>query len=96
MLVFLVTFRCRPGMRDAFLNAILTEGIDAAARAEPGNLRYDWYIPAGSDSDLFLVEKYKDAEAVAEHVRQTHTAKLVELKEAYVSDMVLEQYEKES
>jgi quinol monooxygenase YgiN len=43
--------------------------------------------------ELFLVEKYRDAGAVAEHVRQTHTAKLVELKERYVSDMVLEQYE---
>ena len=93
MLVFLVTFRCKPGMRDAFLNAILTEGIDTAARGEPGNLQYDWYIPAGSDSDLFLVEKYKDAEAVAEHVRQAHTARLVELKERYAVDMSLEKYE---
>ena len=93
MLVFNVTFKCKPGMREEFLNAILSEGIDAAARGEEGNLRYDYFLPVGSDSDLFLVEKYKDADAVAAHVRQKHTARLVELKEKYVEDMVLEQYE---
>lgn len=92
MLVFHVTFKCRPEMRDRFLNAVLREGIADAARAEPGNLKYEWYIPAGSSDDLFLIEQYRDAEAVAEHVRQPHTARLVELKEEYVADMVLEKF----
>lgn len=96
MLVFNVTFRCKPGMRDAFLDAIRSEGIVDAARAEPGNLQYDYFIPVDPGDDVLLIEKYRDAAAVGEHVRQTHTAKLVELKEAYVDDMVLEQYEKES
>ena len=96
MLVFNVTFHCKPGMRDAFLDAIRSEGIVDAARAEPGNLQYDYFIPVDPGDDVMLIEKYRDAAAVGEHVRQTHTAKLVELKEAYVSDMVLEQYEKES
>ena len=93
MLVFNVTFRCKPGARDAFLREIMAEGIDAASRAEAGNIAYDYYVPVDRDSDLFLVEKYVDADAVAAHVRQTHTAKLVELKEKYVSDMTLEKYE---
>ncbi len=93
MLVFNVTFRCRPGMRDAFLNAIRAEGIAEAARAEAGNLQYDWYLPADGGDDLFLVEKYVDADAVASHVRQAHTARLVALKETYVGDMILESYE---
>ena len=94
MLVFNVTFRCKPGMRDAFLNGILTEGIVEGARAEAGNLQYDYFIPVGNENDLFLVEKYRDEDAVMAHVRQAHTAKLVELKEAYVRDMILEKYEK--
>lgn len=93
MLVFNVTFRCRPGMRDQFLQAIRAEGIDAAARAEAGNLRYAFYLPADSGDELFLVEKYRDEAAVAAHVRQAHTARLVELKEQYVSDLILEKYE---
>ena len=94
MLVFNVTFKCAPGMRDAFLDGILREQIIPRARAEAGNLQYDYFIPVGNDDELFLVEKYRDDEAVGAHVRQAHTAKLVELKEAYVSDMILERYEK--
>ncbi len=96
MLVFNVTFHCREGMRGAFLDAIRSEGIVAGARAEPGNLQYDWFLPVDPGDDVLLIEKYRDAAAVAEHVRQAHTAKLVKLKEAYVSDMVFEQYESKS
>ena len=93
MLVFNVTFKCKPGMRDVFLNAIRSEGIASGARREPGNLMYDWYVSAENDTDLLLIEKYQDGDAVAEHVRQAHTGRLVELKEEYVEDMILEQYE---
>ena len=93
MLVFNVTFRCRPGMRDEFLERIRAEGIQAASRAEAGNLQYDYFIPVDRSDDLFLVEKYRDEDAVAAHVRQAHVARLVELKEAYVDDMILEKYE---
>jgi quinol monooxygenase YgiN len=93
MLVFNVTFRCRPGMRETFLEKIRTEGIDVGARAEAGNLQYDYFRSAENGDDLLLIEKYRDADAVAAHVRQAHTARLVALKEEYVADMVLEKYE---
>ena len=94
MLVFNVTFRCRPEMREEFLEAIFTEGIDEAARAEEGNLGYDYYLPVGSSDDLLLIEKYRDADAVDAHIRQAHTARLVELKEEYVSELIIEKYER--
>ena len=93
MLVFNVTFRCRPGMRDEFLEKIRAEGIQTASRAEAGNLQYDYFIPVDQNDDLFLVEKYRDEEAVAAHVRQAHVTRLVELKEQYVTDLILEKYE---
>ncbi len=93
MLVFNVTFQCRPGMRDRFLELICREGIPAAARAEPGNLQYDYCVPVDRPDDLFLIEKYVDAAAVTFHAHQKHTERLVELKEEYVRDMIFEQYE---
>lgn len=93
MPVFNVTFRCRPGMRDEFLEKIRAEGIQAASRAEEGNLQYDYFIPVDGNDDLFLVEKYRDEDAVAAHVRQAHVKRLVELKEQYVTDLILEKYE---
>ena len=93
MLVFNVTFRCRPEMREEFLEMIRTEGIDDAARAEPGNLQYDFYLPLDSSDDLLLIEKYRDAAALGAHVRSAHVARLTELKNEYVADLSLEQYE---
>ena len=96
MLVFNVIFRCRPGLRAEFLEKLKAEGIDAASRAEEGNLQYDWFRAVGSDDDLLLIEKYRDSAAVAAHVRSAHVARLVELKEQYVTELILEQYESET
>ena len=93
MLVYNVTFQCRPGQRETFLEALRAEGIDAASRAEEGNLQYDWFRAVDAPDDLLLIEKYRDEAAVAAHVRSAHVARLVELKERYVDELILEQYE---
>ena len=46
MIALNVTYQCRPGKRDEFLGKVLAEGIDTASRAEPGNFRYAFYLPA--------------------------------------------------
>ena len=93
MLTFNVTFQCKPGTRDELLKGIKAAGIDASARAEAGNLGYDFYLPVDSADDLFLIEKYTDDEAVKTHVTQPHTAKLTELNKQYVTAVVMEKFE---
>ena len=92
MTVLNVSYKCRPGMRDEFLERIRREGIDAASRAEAGNLKYDYYFPADGGDELLLVEKWRDADALAEHGRQPHFAKLGALKAEYVADTVIEKF----
>ena len=93
MIVLNVTYKCKPDMRDEFLEAIMTEGIDEASRAEPGNIKYDYFIPAAGGDELFLLEKWRDADAVKEHNLQPHFARLRQLKPDYVLDTVIEKYE---
>lgn len=92
MIVLNVTYKCKPGMRDAFLSRIAQEGIDAACRAEAGNLKYDYYLPADGGDDLLLVEKWQDAHALDAHGEQPHCVQLRELKAEYVLDTILEKY----
>ena len=94
MLVFNVIFKCRPGARDGFLEAIRAEGIDAAARAEEGNLQYGFFLPVDDGCRLLLIEKYRDSAAVKEHVRGAHTKRLTELKTEFAVDVILEAFEK--
>ena len=93
MIVLNVTYRCRPEMREAFLEMIMTEGIDVASRAEDGNEKYDYYTPADGSDDLLLVEKWRDADALARHVKQPHYARLGELKSEFVLETVIEKFE---
>lgn len=95
MIVLNVIYKCRPGLRDEFLEMIIAEGIDADSRADRGNIKYDYYIPADGSDDLFLVEKWSDADAFAEHGKQPQYAKLGKLKEKYVTDTIVEIFETE-
>ncbi len=80
-------------MRDEFLEMIMTEGIDIACRAEAGNIKYDYYLPVNDCEELLLVEKWRDAEALAEHGRQPHYSRLGELKAEYVVETIIEKFE---
>ena len=92
MIVLNVTYRCRPDRRDEFLERIMAEGIDVACRAEAGNLKYDYYYAADDGDELLLVEKWRDADALAAHGRQPHFTRLGEIKPIYVIDTVVEKY----
>ena len=93
MIVLNVTYKCRPDMREEFLEMIVTEGIDIASRAEEGNIKYDYYLPFEGGDELLLVEKWKDEDSLLKHGKQAHFARLGELKEQYVEDVVIEKYE---
>ena len=93
MIVLNVTYKCKPDLRGEFLEAIMTEGIDAASRAEAGNIKYDYYTPVDNSDELLLVEKWRDADALKEHSVQPHFLRLGELKPAFVLDTVIERFE---
>ena len=93
MIVLNVTYKCKPEMREAFLEMLVTEGLDTACRTEDGNIQYDYFIPAdcGSD-DLLLVEKWRDADALTEHSRQPHYARIGEIKSEFVINTIIEKF----
>lgn len=94
MIVLNVTYRCKPDMRDAFLERIMAEGIDEACRAEKGNLKYDYYYPVDGGDELLLVEKWQDAAALKAHSETPHFARLGAIKPEYVIDTVVERFER--
>ena len=93
MIVLNVTYKCRPDAREEFLKAIMANGLDAASRAEAGNIRYDYFMPVDRDDEMLLLEKWADAEALARHSKEPHFIKLGELKKDYVLDTVIERFE---
>lgn len=92
MIVLNVTYKCKPDMREEFLEAIYAEGLDEASRAEEGNFKYDYYIPTDGSDDLLLVEKWKDADVLAVHGKQPHFARLGQLKGEFVNETIIEKF----
>ena len=93
MIVLNVTYRCKPDMREPFLERIIAEGIDVACRAEAGNIRYDYYLPFDGGDELLLVEKWRDGDALKAHGKMPHMARLAALKPEYVTETVIERHE---
>lgn len=54
---------------------------------------YDYYIPVDGSDDLFLLEKWHDDKALAEHGKQPYLAKLKEVKPEFVIDTIIERYD---
>lgn len=79
-------------MRDDFLKAIMNEGIDAACRAEDGNFKYDYYMSAEDENEMLLIEKWRDADALAAHQGQAHFKRLGEIKSEFVEDTIIEKF----
>ena len=89
-----VTYKCKEGMREKFLEAIKAEGLDAASRAEAGNIKYDFYFSDGDPDELFLFEKWSDEAAVKSHNSEPHFRRFGELKAEFVQETILERYTK--
>lgn len=92
MIVLNVTYKCKPGKREAFLGAIKSEGLDASCRAEAGNRKYDYYMAADAPDEMVLLEKWVDADALAIHYKEPHFLRIGELKNEYVEETVIEKF----
>ena len=92
MIVLNVTYKCSPEKREAFLKQLNEEGLAAACRAETGNIKYDYYLPANDADELLLVEKWKDQAALKAHTQLPHFARIGEVKNAIGIETVIEKF----
>ena len=61
-----VKFRAKPGKSEE-MKAFWLEMQKEVAKSEPGNVQYDLLVMAGEPEVYVIIERYKDAAAVAAH-----------------------------
>ena len=91
MYVLNVKYYVKPGMRQAFYDAIKAEGIGEASRAEDGCILYDYAFDPEDPDLLRLFEVWESAEKQKIHTGTPHFSRLGELKAEYVKEVTLEQ-----
>ena len=88
-----VTYRCKPGCRTAFVQALREEEIAAFTRREEGNLEYAFSLPLEDENTVCLLELWENKEALKPHIRQPKFLRLQELKAQYVEDVEIKRFE---
>ena len=83
MFIVLVRYKCKPGCRDHYYEAIRENHIDELSLAEEGCVRYEYSFGIAPD-ELILTEVWRDAQAIEIHKNSAHFAKFGELKAEYV------------
>lgn len=75
-----------------FVSEMEESGIATQIRNEPGNLRYDYFIPLNDKETVLLIDTWKDQESIDAHHASSMMQKLATLREKYDLHMIAERY----
>lgn len=87
-----VTYHIQNRKRDLFYNKVKELGIIQQSKEEPGNYKYDYYLPTYSDDDLIIIEFWTNEAAQKMHGHTEQCQKLTKLKKEYVESVEIEKY----
>lgn len=93
MYTIYVKFDCYPKKREAFVEAVKSEGILTAIRAEDGCISYDYYFSDSDENELLLIEAWESKHHQQVHIEQPHMDRLREIKGDYIKTTTLGEFE---
>lgn len=88
MYKFIITIELEPGAREKILSR--APEAQAATRAEPGCLAYDFFTCTDDPDKLVFVEAWKDEAAHAFHMEQAHTKRFISFHEQFHRSLTFE------
>lgn len=92
MIIVLVKYVCKRGLRERFLHEIQNRKIDVLSREEKGNSRYEYSNSILDDDTLILTELWSDEEAVKNHAETEHFKALGAIKAEYVESIEISRF----
>lgn len=67
-------------------------GIVDRIKAQPGNTRYEYFIPVEDPETVLLIDSWENQEAIDKHHASEMMAEITELREKYDLRMKVERY----
>ena len=80
------------GSARAFAEEMERTGVAEAIRAEPGNLRYQYFQPLDDPETVLLIDSWQDQAAIDAHHASPMMAQLAALREKYDLHMTVERF----
>ena len=75
-----------------FMEEMIGSGVVDSIRKEPGNIRYDYYIPVEDPESIFLIDSWENQDALDVHHASPMMKTIAELREKYDLHMKVERY----
>ena len=80
------------GNARAFAEEMTASGTVDLIRAEPGNLRYEYYQSLDDPETILLIDSWTDQAAIDAHHASPMMATIAELREKYDLHMIVERF----
>ena len=87
-----VNLRYKGADARAFAEEMTASGTVDLIRAEPGNLRYEYYQSLDDPETILLIDSWKDQAAIDAHHASPMMATIAELREKYDLHMIVERF----
>ena len=85
-------YRGSNGSARAFAGEMESSGIAEAIRREPGNLRYQYFLPMDDPETVLPIDSWTDQAAIDAHHASPMMARLAALREKYDLHMTAERF----
>ena len=82
----------KPGNARKFAEEMVASGIVQEIRAEPGNLKYEYFFPMEDTQTVLLIDSWKDQASLDIHHASPMMKQIAQLREKYDLHMRVERY----
>ena len=76
----------------AFVSEMESSGVADEIRNEPGNLRYQYFMPLNDPETVLLIDSWTDQAAIDKHHASPMMQKILELRQKYDLHMTAERF----
>lgn len=87
-----IYYRGVNGNAKKFAEEMIADGIVRDIRAEPGNIRYEYFFPLEDSETILLIDSWTDQQAIDLHHASQMMKKIIKLREKYDLHMTVERY----
>ena len=84
-----------PGNARRFAEEMEASGVADRIRQEPGNLRYEYFVPMNDPDTVLLIDAWQDQAAIDAHHTSPMMAEIARLRERYDLHMTVERFASE-
>ena len=76
-----------------FAQEMTQSGVVSAVRAEPGNLKYEYFFPLDDPETVLLIDRWENQAAIDAHHKSEMMGKIAALREKYDLRMRVERFQ---